>query len=804
MKKLYYAGLTIFLFILMFALIIFFNTSKSPKHSPLEIGSCNYCSGASPTNCTSYISPSDNLIQNAFSVLCYNSLLYRCNDAVVSTFPKVFGNYFSSNATHGQRIGSWKCSEQLKKWVPSSYCVFQLNSTFKSHAANKSVGYFTDHFSIIQKNDSRFFCFNEEEYSCGWQKQPNSSVINLSHGGRVGNSSYKCFNNSGVSFFYEDNFSCIFYSSGTKEVLASLEGVGGLIEVSLDSLSRSVLDSSSYRQSWSRILCSEGSLFFCGEDSFNSNTMRTSQDGEIIRDTWRCKKDEGWEIIKPNIYLASTNCVCGGFCNLSFNNILLSSPFNFKINVNYKLFNSTLIKEEYTVNPTIIGDLAYGNFSLRLDCKKFNATMTSLSFEVKTNLSIDRDPYSRWGAVPIIRNCTEECNYVGQTECVDSMSERRCGFYNSSNSCLSWSQPINCLPGQICSSNRCTIGGRTNTCTPNSKICSTNLPEHAIVDERLQCPSSDQFCFSCEENYTWNGTTCVISSCRENEKIFNNSCVESCPEGTFLFERVCISSCPTGYFLFNNTCLNRCPEGYHSFNNATCVSNICGGTSPFNNESVVIKGRENYYTGIKNWTFVKTPIFGPLRECEWSCRSGFILNPLNNSECIPGKYSCEEINGICISPSNFSTGMINLSNYSYCEDNSFICIYCNLEEGYSLNGTSCVKMCPNSYYWNGTSCISIYNCTQNKCYLNGKCLPQGFRFNRTYCNGSVFVSQREVNSNCQNDYECITNYCGPQRRCIDLTGEISRNASLIKKVWCWISNGFNTKSEGYLNCISTT
>ena len=55
-------------------------------------------------------------------------------------------------------------------------------------------------------------------------------------------------------------------------------------------------------------------------------------------------------------------------------------------------------------------------------------------------------------------------------------------------------------------------------------------------------------------------------------------------------------------------------------------------------------------------------------------------------------------------------------------------------------------------------------------------------------------NQKELNEQCQNNFECTTNSC-INGKCIDLEEQLG----LLKKLWCKISNFVD--DEGYEKCL---
>lgn len=135
--------------------------------------------------------------------------------------------------------------------------------------------------------------------------------------------------------------------------------------------------------------------------------------------------------------------------------------------------------------------------------------------------------------------------------------------------------------------------------------------------------------------------------------------------------------------------------------------------------------------------------------------------------------------------------------------------------GSDSNETSIKTECPNvpvpnclgemitNYADNG--CVESYACRRSPekpvdgdcidgCETEKSCLPVGTRLvengQAMYCSyeGSL-APQLELDSSCQNDYECMTNTC-QSGRCMDLAQEIRETKSLMQSIFDWLSSIF--------------
>ena len=754
-----------FFILIFFVLILYFVSLFIPnsflgKITGNVILDPHYCNRT--INNILYNASSNNLTSADSKILCFEGNLYRCG---VLNNPSL--NNLITYVRHNQQIGNWRCSEHLKVWVPSSGCVFNwnnLNNT-RDFAYNNTFGYHlntTNNPNVVFKQDTRFYCLNGEYYSCGYVPANNierSFIRNLSNENVVGN--FKCFNQSGKGIFFPKEFGCIRYFPTINKFYFGKEMEIGIKEFSFGQIN----NPHSLREIQSRdnsYLCYNNSWYYCGQE--NPSFATKLRDGDILRNTWRCKNNQ-FEFIKPRISLARDECECEKDCGpfeflLEKDGLDLSeNKRNLNVTINYNLFNGTKIKRTFDFGMTEEGNLLKRRVSFNLTCKDLRVKIMNGTLEARLISSMDNLNNSAFYNFNINKGfCLDQCNFVGQAVCVTRTTKKTCGYYNSSNSCLTWGTEERCHGGTLCREETgiCELGGQTDTCTPVGGICVSTLPSNATNIQK-SCPWQGDLCIKCKQNFSWNGSSCILTSC------------------------------PTGFHLYNNS----------------CVSNNCSGIEPLGNN--VIKGSSVYFQGIKNWSFVPLPIFGALAECQWSCQKGFRKNSTGNG-CEQGKHLCNNISGICRNSSlGLSEGMINVSEYAYCSDNNYYCVICNITDGYFFNGTLCEKRCNAGFFWNGSACVLFSLCQNpNKpCYFEGKCFSIGFRIGNRYCSSTGFVNQKELNASCNNNYECQTNFCDPTRKCVDLINEINKASNFLRRVYCWINNGFNIRNQGYINCIAS-
>ena len=121
--------------------------------------------------------------------------------------------------------------------------------------------------------------------------------------------------------------------------------------------------------------------------------------------------------------------------------------------------------------------------------------------------------------------------------------------------------------------------------------------------------------------------------------------------------------------------------------------------------------------------------------------------------------------------------------------------------------------CPNGC--SDGACVS-----RGDCDYNNKKVKTGIRFkeiNRAlYCdyNGSV-GDQKLINVVCQNDFECVTNFCSGGV-CTTIREQLESQGSLLRRIWCALSHPMdffgraktsppqNTTNNGYWGCANVT
>jgi len=80
------------------------------------------------------------------------------------------------------------------------------------------------------------------------------------------------------------------------------------------------------------------------------------------------------------------------------------------------------------------------------------------------------------------------------------------------------------------------------------------------------------------------------------------------------------------------------------------------------------------------------------------------------------------------------------------------------------------------------------------CVVKDRCVSYGIRMRNgdsKYCDisGSL-LEQKRLGEQCENNYECVSNSCS-NGKCIDLSADIEENASILKKIFDWLSRIFS-------------
>ncbi|NUJ98366.1 BspA family leucine-rich repeat surface protein, partial [Candidatus Gracilibacteria bacterium] len=229
-------------------------------------------------------------------------------------------------------------------------------------------------------------------------------------------------------------------------------------------------------------------------------------------------------------------------------------------------------------------------------------------------------------------------------------------------------------------------------------------------------PSTEDCRFKCQNNYTWDGSSCIISetlvsghctSLPTNALYYNNSSNYSlvdAPSGTSL------DALSAGYSSSpdDNTCQFKCNSGY-SWNGSSCIISETLVSGPCTS----LPTNALYYNNSSNYSLVDAPTgtsldalsagYGPSpsnNTCEFKCNSGYSWN---GSSCI---ISETLVSGPCTSLPTNALYYNNSSNYSLVDAPTGTSLDA-LSAGYgpSPSNNTCEFKCNSGYSWNGSSCI---------------------------------------------------------------------------------------------------
>jgi len=296
----------------------------------------------------------------------------------------------------------------------------------------------------------------------------------------------------------------------------------------------------------------------------------------------------------------------------------------------------------------------------------------------------------------------------------------------------------------------------------------------------------------------------------------------------------CTTSCESGYYqrpypdcsCILLTCTSSCPTGQtqNAYPDCTCVAITCITACPVGLNQNAYPDCTCYNTTIVlpsilitpggNVTYIMT--CNTSTSCaDWSaCASNGketrICTKTESCKCIPSAACGISYNCTCR-----GEPYENISSYSETQSCNYGCIFDNpkCSEGYVCLSNKCVlKECENDSDCNdnnsctGDSCSS-YKCShleQNGCGLGNTCVAFGTReiINTTpsYCAiGGAWILQRNENSTCQNNYECLSNQCS-NGACIDISKQVKETqgalegiSKMINDIWNAIAGFFGFK-----------
>jgi len=528
-------------------------------------------------------------------------------------------------------------------------------------------------------------------------------------------------------------------------------------------------------------LCYNRDIYSCKEypeDFTNHNAINLQQIG-----SWQCDMTtETWISINPRFTRASSSCSYGSNCGP----FVIYSPekgnFFYELWWDYYLNNGSVVSycANSPENTNCNIDVNNPNRKVQISSNDGSAEVSQIiSTESKeivnkvvlrvTNKKDNQKSKYTEQTIPITYTCTNECSYIGQTQCNGTVLSKRkvCGSYNASNPCLTWGPLGDCEDGKVCLSSLCRYTTDIDTCTNVNGICLNSILTNTIQLTET-CPANGYNCYKCNQSkgYTWDPLflSCIRTNCT-NTCIPNGGKCKNNPLGNSSVNSS-LDCCDTG------DCY-KCNANYHldNSNNDSCVSNMCSGDLPTTaGQNSTLIGPNNFTLGsAQSWHYSGNNTLYP---CQWKCASGYrkITNETFNG-CIEGLAPCETDAGC--KNETIANAIIIEGNCS----SGFQCYQCNL--GYNWMNNTCMSSCPNG------------------CIYEGLCLTQGFRAinnsnnKKIYCFNSTMQEQKQEETACSQGYECISNYC-KNGSCTSLLSEVSKTRASTERLICWIRKLFGS------------
>lgn len=628
-------------------------------------------------------------------VLCWNAQLYECGDISGLNSPDFLTN------SSGQVMGSYKCfsTTAVKRWLPSSSCVFNLTTTTKNYAHNNTFGYDSN------SADLRFYCLNGQEYECGWDKTVPSTATELASGATVGN--YQCFNSSGVSRYFNSSTSCIRYLGGN--IWFGDSNNVGLKFVSINGNptgSEYQLTSAAGTFEAGRTACKNLGIGWdivkigsADENNYIANTYGASVSTTGMWVGGNDSITEGtWKWSDGSTFWTGTSCQAGMYCNWAS-----GEPNNYNNGEDCLHFYTGTSIGKWNDMPCTT--------SYKALCEKESVSNVNNSYLCYNNnwyrCGTDTTGFSQTTTDNQIIGGSFKCN-SGQWSSVGSYNTPNVYNENLSN---------------------CTCG---SACQPFS------------VDVNKLSTNSVQFEISTKYNLI-NGSsvteTSTISSVTGQTKFLANVSVNlNCNNKNTLVQSVDVSAKVSGSS--DSPATRRVNVNYPSSCSHDCTS---GGTlsCSLDSTAVLICGQNDNDQCLD--TYFKEP-------CEGStgiCYNGACVAPNSNS-CTPAGFNCTSLTVLPLNSTNRSSGSIQ------CSLPSQTCISC--ATNFTWNGTNCLRNNPTCVANNGT-CSSVaptngltanasltcalgneacYVCGNGNHYYNGSCISNS-------CSGVVPTGSNVAN-----------------------------------------------------------
>ncbi|MFH2028628.1 MAG: LamG-like jellyroll fold domain-containing protein [Nanoarchaeota archaeon] len=349
------------------------------------------------------------------------------------------------------------------------------------------------------------------------------------------------------------------------------------------------------------------------------------------------------------------------------------------------------------------------------------------------------------------------------------------GICNGDETCATCVTDCACETGKICQNGACV------TCTPSCPLASV-----------VSCGTTDTRANGCGENCNIVGNKCVTGTCVTGQCIYcgDGTCNGAETSVTCIADCACtpdcsdvLSYCAGVTFDDANNC-----ETDNCVGTKTCIAGLMCNSSKYPAECDLCiadcGAASTYCDGEK---------FDDARGCGTD-------NCVGTHTCLPTQ-TCQS--GACIDiPATCGDGD--------CDETTEDCTSCESDCA-CVVGKECVDGACSEPVVNEQEFLAPIDC--DTCSYNGLCLPFGYRVDNMYCDAKTknMLGQRstlaectesgdpDCISDCQNDFECVTNVCSAGS-CVDLQAKIEESTGFLGRIWCKITNLFS--QQGYECCIT--
>jgi hypothetical protein len=296
-------------------------------------------------------------------------------------------------------------------------------------------------------------------------------------------------------------------------------------------------------------------------------------------------------------------------------------------------------------------------------------------------------------------------------------------------------------PKNECESNEQCDDGNIST-----KDYCNGSPKHCHHDNITKCLNNDSYCpTGC--NYFKDNDCCQTDTdCNDDDFSTKDTCINS---------SICIHNliteclkgdgyCPKGCNYITDPDCNQCRNSLDCEDNDSSTTNVCDGYPLRCINKKIISCISNDEFCPLNCTY-KTD--NDCNQCNTNVECNDELEKTYDV-CVGKPYRCKHLE---IKTCN--------NNDGYCPENCTFKTDSDCDECIGSNDCDDQNSCTNN------NCLgNPKRCTFTKiksgCSYNDICLDVGTILNNTYCNSNdLFVSKKELNSNCSFDYECSTLFC---------------------------------------------